>query len=152
ESTFILPAVQATDASLPTPGLALAFQRRFSQTITAAYRQGLFGRGWTTNWDSRASIDADRNVAVAYGDGMHYFAKQRDGSFHSPTGDTGMLTATTGGYQLVEPTGMVSAFRPDGKLDYVQDAHGNRITAGYNPAGQLNRLTHSNGSYLQLDY
>src|SRR5262249_10322680 len=43
------------------------------------------------------------------------------------------------------------AFRTDGALNYIQDANGNRITAGYS-GSLLTSLTHSDGSSLALSY
>ena len=57
-----------------------------------------------------------------------------------------------GAYQLVEPDGTIYQFNTNGTLNYVEDTHGNRITAGYNAQGQLVSLTDSNGEYLDLAY
>src|SRR5262249_37635768 len=54
-------------------------------------------------------------------------------------------------YQVREQNGYVTAFRADGRIDYVQDTTGNRITAGYT-GSQLVSLTHSSGPSLQFAY
>ena len=46
---------------------------------------------------------------------------------------------------------MLTVFRADGLLDYIQDTNGNRITAGYTGA-QLTTVTNSNGGALTLSY
>ncbi len=80
-----------------------------------------------------------------------YFSLQPNGSFAPEAGDEGTtLTASDGAYQLVEPDGTIYQFNTNGTLNYVQDTHGNRITAGYNAQGQLVSLTDSNGEYLDL--
>ena len=56
-----------------------------------------------------------------------------------------------GSYQVTETTGEVTKFRADGKLDYIEDVHGNRITAGYT-ANRLSSLTHSSGGSLSISY
>src|SRR5262249_42454537 len=58
---------------------------------------------------------------------------------------------TGGAFQLREQTGQITRFRIDGRLDYLQDTNGNRITAAYT-ANQLTSLTHSGGSALTLTY
>ena len=46
-----------------------------------------------------------------------------------------------------ETDGSVLAFRPDGLLDFREDANGNRIIAGYTGA-LLTSLTHTSGAAL----
>ena len=67
-----------------------------------------------------------------------------------PPGTT--LTDSGGAVQLVDPDGTIYQFNSNGTLNYVEDTHGNRITAGYNAQGQLASLTDSNGEYLDLAY
>jgi YD repeat-containing protein len=43
-------------------------------------------------------------------------------------------------------------FRADGKLDFIEDPNGNRITAGYDGVGILLTLTHSSGPTLTFSY
>src|SRR5262249_27410754 len=50
-----------------------------------------------------------------------------------------------------EPDGLVTRFRSDGKVDFVEDPNGNRITATWTGT-QLTRLTHSAGQFLQINY
>ena len=56
-----------------------------------------------------------------------------------------------GVYQLREQDGLLTVFRTDGTLDYIQDTNGNRITAGYTGTLQTS-LTQSNGSSFTLSY
>ncbi|NUQ65836.1 MAG: hypothetical protein HUU20_25520, partial [Pirellulales bacterium] len=141
-----------TDDQLPTPGLALTFQRHFLQPISGRYRLGPLGRGWAHNWEISLASDAQGNVTLDSAGSLRYFAKQADGTYLSPPGDHRVLTALAGGgYELGELDGAFLAFHPDGTLNYQQDANGNRITAGYT-AGRLTSLTHSNGAAFTLDY
>src|SRR5262249_46781493 len=48
--------------------------------------------------------------------------------------------------------GTLYQFNANGTINYVQDTHGNRVTAGYNGQGQLVSLTASNGASLDLTY
>jgi RHS repeat-associated protein len=56
-----------------------------------------------------------------------------------------------GVFELQEQNGLVNRFRADGRLDYLQDTNGNRITASYT-GNLLTGLTHSSGQQLQLAY
>ena len=63
-----------------------------------------------------------------------------------------MLTLANGAYTLALPDGTDLPVQLQRHLAYVQDSNGNRITAGYNTAGQLVTLTDSNGEYFDLTY
>ncbi len=51
----------------------------------------------------------------------------------------------TGVYTLTEMTGFVTGFQ-DGRVTFVQDANGNRITADYDSGGRLSALTNGDQS------
>src|SRR5262249_53125648 len=74
------------------------------------------------------------------------------GIYTSEPGDQGRITHNPdGSYDLREADGLLRHFRPDGKIDYLEDLNGNRITAQYT-GEQLTRLTHSSGQFLSLSY
>ncbi len=147
------------DASLPTPGsLSLSFERWFQPGISGRDQMGTMGLGWTNNWDIAASTDSQGNVTIAESGTLLYFTLQSDGSYLGTLGDTGVLTARSGGgYQLMETDGSLTVFNANGTLNYVQDSNGNRITASYNSSGLLAQLTASSngvsdGEYLTFTY
>ena len=105
------------------------------------------------------------DVAVNREGVSEYFSLQPNGQFAPEAGDQGTkllktvasqllgtLLETGPVYQLVEPDGTIYQFSINGSLNYVQDPHGNRITAGYNVQGQLVSLTQSNGEYIHFAY
>jgi RHS repeat-associated protein len=150
-----LAAVIADD--LRAPGLDLTFVQSFQQSISGRDTQGILGFGWTTNWDISATPMPNGDVVVENAGRSEYFSLQPNGSYAPPASLPGTtLTPSGGAYQLVAPNGAIEKFNPVvggiGNLDYVQDTHGNRITAGYNAEGQLVSLTHSNGEFLNLSY
>ena len=139
------------DAASQAPGPALTFSRQFLQPLPGRYQLGRLGRGWTDNWDISATTDVQGNVTILASGGVRAFGKQADGSYQAGPGDYGVLTLTGGVYRLREKDGTTYSFRPNGKLDYVQDRIGNRITVGY-IGNQLTSLTASNGEQLVLAY
>lgn len=151
-----LPAVPvpaaAVDASFPAPGLPLVFARGYGASIADRFHVGRLGRGWTDNFDLFLTKETDADVvSIQQGHGTRVFAKSQTGAYFAMPGDFATLTEAAGVFQVREVSGEVTAFRGDGRLDYVQDTNGNRITAGY--AGtQLTSLTHSNGSALTITY
>ena len=79
------------------------------------------------------------------------FAKDKTGAYYGMPGDFATLTELGGTFQLRQQTGAVISFRADGRLDYLQDTNGNRITAEYS-GSQMTSLKHSNGSAVTLAY
>jgi YD repeat-containing protein len=140
----------AVDATAPAPGLPLIFGRVFPQSLAQRFELGPLGRGWSHNWQLSLSQSADGSVAIL-GPGGSLRMFTTDGVTYCPqAGDHATLSALAGGaFTLREPDGLLYAFRADGKLDYVEDTNGNRITAGY--AGSLLcSLTHSSGQFLTI--
>ncbi len=142
------------DIALGTPGLPLTFSRSFSNTISSRYETGAFGYGWAVPWQTIVMIDADGSATVQSGGSERRFEvdQRYTGKFLSSLGDTGELVQFLDDtYELTESNGQVARFRIDGKLDYLEDPLGNRITVGYS-GEQLTSLTHSNGASLTLAY
>ena len=136
----------------PAPGLSLTFDRAFQSSIVGRYTDGRLGRGWVDNWDYSASLDTTSNqVTIEEGVATRTFTANADGAFKASAGDTGILTEVAGAYHLAEADGSAVDFNKDGTLDYVQDASGNRITAGYT-GGALTTLTASDGDALTIAY
>ena len=139
------------DAGFPAPGVALTFDRAFPDSVSGRNVLGPFGYGWTDNWDMSASTDAGGNVTIHEGNLLAFFLRQSDGSYDASVGDTDRLTLAGGIYQLRQTDGTVTAFPMNGPFVYVQDANGNRITAGYT-GNQLTSLTDSSGAALTIAY
>jgi RHS repeat-associated protein len=150
----LLAMASPVDLALPAPGLPLVFQRSFGQTIAGRYHLGRLGRGWIDGFDISASADSKGTVIIRQGGGLRLFVTfaNQPGHFQPINpGDTGTLSLVNGAYQLREKNGLLTVFRTDGLLDYIQDTNNNRITAGYT-GNQQTTLTQSNGSALTLSY
>ncbi len=141
-----------TDAGLPAPGLALTYTQTYQSTISGRDTAGILGYGWTTNWDISAGTMPNGDVTVQNDGGTLYYALQPDGTYQDLPLDQSVLTVGNGMYTLLRPDGTIYEFNPNGSLDYIQDANGNRITASYNASGQLTSLNQSNGESLTLSY
>ncbi len=142
----------AVDASVAAPGLPLTFSRVYGQDIVSRFRTGVMGRGWTHNWDVTALVQANGDVVLRGPGGVdRFFTKNANGTFTASAGDYGRLTLAAGVLRLVESDQTLWQFRTDGRLDFVQDTNGNRITLGY-AVGLLTSVTHSNGRQLLLGY
>ncbi|MFO0818420.1 MAG: LamG-like jellyroll fold domain-containing protein [Pirellulales bacterium] len=145
--------VTVTDATLATPGADLLFVRSFRGDIAGRYQVGPFGRGWSHNWDTVAATDGGGNVTIRQGSGYRYFSRLADGSYLGAAAETAVLTVVAGRYQLRAADGTVTQFRADGRLDFVEDRNGNRVTAGFDGDGRLVTLSHNTaGVNLTLAY
>jgi RHS repeat-associated protein len=139
------------DAAAPTPGLLLTFDRVYRQSISSRFAVGDLGRGWTHNWDTIATTDTDGKVTIRSGGSIRTFEKRSDNTYRAQDGDYGTLKLQSGIYRLEEQGGLARVFQSDGKLGYVEETNGNRITLGYTGT-QLTSLNHSNGDKFSLNY
>jgi RHS repeat-associated protein len=139
-----------TDSFDAAPGLSLQLGRSFYQSTAERYNLGIFGRGWSSRWETRAVKDLQGNVSIrSNGDIQRFFALQADNTFASQNGAT--LTAVAGEYQLRETSGVISIFSADGKLNSLVEPNGNKISLQYTGV-LLNKLIHSNGDSINLTY
>jgi RHS repeat-associated protein len=142
----------ANDAFVAAPGLALTFNRTFSNSLVDKNQVDALGVGWSHEWDIYFSADSSGNVTIYENGGQRVFVKLSNGTYQSQVDDYAQLTLTSGKYVLQEKNGSIYSFRSDNqKLDYVSDPNGNRITAGYTGA-RLTSLTQTNGESLALSY
>jgi len=153
---------ESVDAAVETPGLGLGFGRFATNSILGRYELGGFGRGWHAPWEERLVIepsDFDPVAGSVYVTGpagarrrFPYFNGGYRFSYHSELGDESRMTRNSdGSFDLREADGLLRHFRPDGRLDYLQDLNGNRVTTTYT-GGQLTRLSHSSGQFLSISY
>ncbi len=146
----------ATDAAMPTPGVSLDFSRHFANDIQTRYATGPLGQGWYTPWQTKLVAESGNKIIRIIGEGgsSRTFSRDgRNGSYFSGTGDSSTLVPVSGGaFELRAPSGTVTRFRLDGKIDFVRDVNNNQVTAGYNAAGRLVTLTHSSGAILSVAY
>ena len=131
--------------------LSFELQQVNSNAILARSTVGAFGRGGVNPWDVTAITDADGNVAIQTGDRRRTFTKGKDGKYQGITDDLGSLTKVGDVYQIKEFDGTVQSFLANGKLDFIQDTNGNKVTLGYT-ANLLTGLSYSNGDKVTFKY
>ncbi len=90
------------DDSIPAPGLSLTFSREFPQSISGRYSQGIFGNGWSDNWDISASTDSAGDAIIEASGSFLFYAKNADGTYSPDVGDHSTLTFSNGAYRIVE--------------------------------------------------
>ncbi|MGE3311711.1 MAG: RHS repeat-associated core domain-containing protein [Limisphaerales bacterium] len=152
-----LPFLDSTvDASMPAPGVALQLSRSYAGHLRARNATGFFGRGWYTPWMSRLVVEnegAQIKILGDAGSAQHFTRDLRDGTYFSQPGETSTLVpVSSNAYELRDIHGIVTAFRTDGKLHYIRDPNGNKVTATYDGSALLTSLTHSSGATLDIAY
>jgi YD repeat-containing protein len=142
-----------TDANVPTPGLALDSSRSYGSDLVSRWSLGMFGWGWIADWDVKLILDADGSVSLFNGPNLNgrFQPDSRSGGYFSQSGDPTILTHDGAGYKLTKPTGLVTRFLADGRLDYVLGVDGSRVTATFT-SNRLTRLTHSSSAFLAFAY
>jgi RHS repeat-associated protein len=151
---FEIPIIEEVqDAYISTPGIALEFNRVFSQASTYTTYLGPLGYGWVHNFDIHLEEFTDGRIVFFGSDGFNqWFIKNSDGTY-TALGNFDKLTRDPNGtFQLKEKTGIIYHFRSDLLLDYIQDPTGKRITNSYNANKHLIKISHSNGLSLILEY
>lgn len=143
----------ATDAYAPTPGLRLAVDRSFGNTISSRYRFGSFGWGWSHNFEERLVKNSLGDVTILGRHGsQRVFKPDLRGGYLPALGEYGRLVSLPGNtFRLQEKGGLVREFRSDGRLNSISDPNGNRITCSY-ALGLLTALKHSSGQELSFTY
>jgi RHS repeat-associated protein len=147
----------ATDAQVATTGsLALSISRSYETYLANRYDTGPFGLGWKLDggWEQVLKVAADGTVAITDTDlSDRTFQPDSRGGYFAEMGDLGTLTKNDDGtFSIREQNGQVTHFLTNGHVDYVEDANGNRITAGWNTSDQLISLTASSGQSLTIAY
>ncbi len=145
-----------TDDSVAMPGsLSLSFSRVFAESIAGRDTMGPLGMGWSTSWETSARVASDGTVTITDLAGTQEIFEpdsRTPGTYFSEPGDANTLTGDgLGGYLLTQRDGTITDFSANGTLNDMQDADGNRITAGYTN-GLLTSLTASSGQSITISY
>jgi RHS repeat-associated protein len=149
-----LPAptlASVVDAASPAPGIPLIFSRQYLQPISGRYRLGGLGRGWVDNWEVSLAADNQGNVTISEGGQPRGFIRKSDGSYQGAAGDYGQLTLSSGVYTLREKNNTTLSFTAQGRLDFIQDTNGNKVTASYT-GSLLTSLSSSDGGIFTIAY
>ncbi|MCA9049036.1 MAG: VCBS repeat-containing protein [Planctomycetaceae bacterium] len=146
----------AADVSIDLPGPDLLFARSFRDSLLTRNQSGPLGFGWSHNWMRRLEISSDGKYVTLYepDGGSRSYAADWRGVDYYPIQlyvDETLVRDADDSFRLIEADGSVTEFGPDGRLGYVADANGNRVTAGYT-GERLTSLTHSAGLSLTIEY
>jgi len=131
--------------------LMLELERAGLTRFAARYLEGSFGRGRPAPWDVSATTDDDGTAHLRLGPAVRSFSRRPNGEYRGSPGEIATLTSTGGAYTLREGDGNMLRFRSDGKLNYIEDANGNRITYEYSGDRVVGR-NFTNGDHETFGY
>jgi len=113
--------------------------------ISQRYINGALGRGLVAPFSAQAITDAAGNVLLIEGQSTRGFVKLPGGTYSGTGFETGTLSReASGAFVLEEADGTRIGFRAsDGRLDFIEDTNGQRVTIARNASGQLQSVTDS---------
>ncbi len=145
---------QAVEMAQATPGLSLGMTREYAGTISGRHALGPFGRGWVTVWTTQCKAQPDGAVQITTPQQLvrRFERDSRGEEYFGVAGEESTLSKQSdGSYRLNEADGLTSHYLADGRLDYLEDANQNRITASYS-GDKVSQLVHSSGQQLNISY
>jgi RHS repeat-associated protein len=132
--------LQQSDFQLPSSVGGIGITRTYnsiSQDI------GLFGRGWTTDFDERVATDANNQLELTLPDGKLV-------TFATPDFFGQIIKNGNGTYTVTFKDGRVHQFDVAGKLVSMTDLNGNQTVLAYDGTGRLTTVTDPFGRVLTV--
>ena len=140
-----------TDYILPGIGEAIDITRSYNSLSNSS---GLFGNGWTTQYDESISELSGFVLRLQMPDGQAaYFARSNTSSaFQSATHNVQaqVVKNTDGTFQLTFKEGRIHKFRTDGRLLWLKDRNGNQTSLNYNANGGLQSISDAFGRNVTI--
>ncbi|NCS52426.1 MAG: hypothetical protein GPJ23_08650, partial [Microcystis aeruginosa G13-05] len=121
------------------------------EALPQLYILGSFGRGRSFIGDIQLIQQDSEHIIIQNGNTQRHFHRQSDGTYLSESGASATITNEGGFYKLQSSDGEITAFLPNGRLNYIQSPNGTTITAEYTN-GILSSLVSSDGESLTFTY
>jgi RHS repeat-associated protein len=143
--------LQQRDYSLPGIGEQIEINRFYNSIIQTS---GLFGFGWSTQYDESIELLGDKMVRHNQPDGRaEYFGRVDTSLPFTPLMQNvfgSVATSVDGTFTLTRKDGSTRKFSSMGKLLSLKDTNANETTLAYNGSGQLIAVTDPAGRTLTL--
>lgn len=144
---------QLTDMVIPGRGLDFVFGRSYNAKDPTS---GPLGPGWSHSFNLYLSALTSETTKVHYGDGkVLIFYNGGAGAVSKPLSKGYYDTLTRNGdntWTLLKPDQKEYHFDSFGRLAYIQDRNGNRITLNYNNDGTLGTVIDTVGRQFVFSY
>jgi RHS repeat-associated protein len=148
--------IQQTDYSLPGVGEENGLRvTRTYNSYGQEKRTGLFGYGWSTEFDESINAYGTSALRLNLPTGRAVFFTRGTTSvpftpYQAPDFDAQLVKNADGTYTLTYKDGRVHQFNANGKLTSFTDRNNNQIVLTYNAAGRLTTVTDAFGRVLNL--
>ncbi len=142
----------APDLSAPIPLMPLVLNRTHNSEGCGSCT--ILGTGWRLSAEWAVNADASGAVVVE-GDGTEHRFTWNGSGYIPEARFYGTLARDggTGGWTLLFPDLTQYRFRADGKLEKIQDRHGNEVRNVYDPDGRLTAIaSYPVNRSIQLEY
>lgn len=137
-----------TDFSLDGRGPGIDISRTYNSQDKEV---SSFGKGWNSSLDVKVKEETSGDVLLIEQDKrIQRFRKTANG-YEAPTGIYLTLSKDSNGFYFKDTDQSVTAFRADGKLNYKQDANGNKTTYSY-VNNKIMIITDASGRSVSLSY
>ena len=124
----------------------------YSQNFNSYSTSGIFGDGWSFNYDMKVVEFLTGNVSFYRDDGgIDRYVKQPDGTLKNPASVYATITKTQNGYTRHENDGTEEHFDSNGKLTAIVDRNSNTISFTYS-GSILTQITDTVGRAITLTY
>jgi RHS repeat-associated protein len=131
-----------TDYRLPGKGVPIDLTRSYNSLNPAS---GLFGVGWTTQYDEVLTTTSTHTVRIGAPDGRGmYFGRTNTSDPYvsaSPKLKAQVVANVDGTYTLTYRDGRIHHFNSSGKLAWLKDRNGNQTTVNYDGYGAITGVT-----------
>ena len=130
-------------------GDTISVSRSYAIGQKAFGGDGSFGCGWAFNWDVKLMTTSGGDVQIVQGGALRLYQPTATFNYQTVNGDGSVLKSNSAGHRLTDCDGSQWQFDTDGRLLYVIDTAGERISCTYDAEGRLSRLTNTRtGEYV----
>ena len=141
----------AESEDLVLTGSTISIQRTYDIGQGTMEENCSFGYGWGFNWDVRLTTISSGDVQIVQGNTRRLYQPTATFGYQTVSKDGSSLKNNATGYRLTDTDGSQWQFDTDGRLLYVIEKTGERISCAYNADGLLVRLTNtSTGGYVSF--
>ncbi|MGE6896717.1 DNRLRE domain-containing protein [Priestia flexa] len=137
-----------TDFSLDGRGPGIDISRTYNSQDKEV---SSFGKGWNSSLDVKVKEETSGDVLLIEQDKRIQRFRKTTNGYEAPTGIYLTLSKDSNGFYFKDTDQSVTAFRADGKLNYKQDANGNKTTYSY-VNNKIMIITDASGRSVSLSY
>ncbi|MEM7204197.1 MAG: RHS repeat-associated core domain-containing protein [Planctomycetota bacterium] len=141
--------VDQVDLEVPDRGFPLQFSRQYSLESDFA---GPLGYGWSHPFLMEVQRLSQDLIQVVNNDGtLTNFTRTGAMTFGGPPGDRRILRETSSNFELQDDDATI-VFDISGRLDRIEDRHGNALSMAYDASDRLQSVSGASGQVMTIVY